>query len=63
MCKFLITDEIIMAAAHQFAAMGIRAGEADDTELHIGNIGVILCDDFAHLRPIGKRPNRADLGG
>ena len=30
-------------------------GEAKETELRFGNIGVILCGDFAHLRRIGQK--------
>ena len=54
-CRLLITDEISMVGAQQFAAMSIRAGEAKENELHFGNVGVIICGDFAQLRPIGQK--------
>ena len=54
--RLLITDEIGMVGAHQFSAMGIRAGEAKGNELQFCNIGVVICGDFAQLRPIGKKP-------
>ena len=54
-CVLLITDEISMVGAQQFAATSIRSGEAKSNEDVFGGMGVLLCGDFAQLRPIGQR--------
>ena len=54
-CRLLIADEISMVGAQQFAAMSIRACEAKGVDTLFGNIGVIICGDFAQLRPIGQQ--------
>ena len=54
-CRLLIADEISMVGAQQFAAMSFRACEAKGTDTQFGNIGVVICGDFAQLRPIGQQ--------
>ena len=54
-CVLLITDEVRMVGAQEFAAVGIRPDEANGGPDIFGWVGVVRCGDFEQIRPIGKK--------